>query len=77
MWNLKDNQLSKEFNFNSFEEAIKFISALAGICAKENHHPEIVNLYSKVTVSFCSHDAGNIVTDLDYKLSRLVDEINI
>tara|TARA_B110000977_G_scaffold199581_1_gene287391 strand:+ start:1369 stop:1602 length:234 start_codon:yes stop_codon:yes gene_type:complete len=75
MWEITNNHLSKEFNFKSFEEAIKFISVLAVICANENHHPEIVNLYSKVTLSFCTHDAGNKVTELDYKLSRLVDEI--
>ena len=75
MWEIKNNQLVKEFQFESFEEAITFINNIAPLCSQENHHPEIVNVYNKVQLSFCTHDAGNTITELDYKLARLIDSL--
>ncbi len=40
-----------------------------------NHHPEWTNIYNKVLVTLRTHDAGNVVTDLDYKLSELLDRV--
>ncbi len=75
MWKLKNNKLEKEYQFTSFEEAIAFINRIAPLCIQENHHPELVNVYNKVKLSFCTHDEGNIVTDLDYKLAKLIDDL--
>jgi 4a-hydroxytetrahydrobiopterin dehydratase len=40
-----------------------------------NHHPEWTNIYNKVMVTLRTHDAGNVVTDLDYKLAELLDRV--
>ena len=75
MWEIKNEQLVKTFHFETFEEAIVFINAVAEFCTAENHHPEIVNVYNKVQLSFCTHDARNAVTELDYKLAKLIDSL--
>ena len=75
MWKLQNNQLVREFKFEDFEEAIQFINSVAVFCNTENHHPEIINVYNKVQLSFCTHDEGNSVTELDYKLAALIDTL--
>jgi len=75
MWEIKNKQLVKSFQFETFEEAIVFINGVAEFCTAENHHPEIVNVYNKVQLSFCTHDAGNAVTELDYKLAKLINSL--
>lgn len=77
MWELKNNQLVKAYQFNSFEDAIDFINRIAAICSKENHHPKIENTYTRLSLTFCTHDAGNTVTELDYKVTRLIDALEL
>jgi 4a-hydroxytetrahydrobiopterin dehydratase len=40
-----------------------------------NHHPKWTNVYNTVTVELCTHDEGNIVTEKDWTLARLIDSI--
>ena len=47
MWIESDNKLIREFKFNDFEEAISFINKVAEISERDNHHPEIYNIYNK------------------------------
>ena len=42
---------------------------------KLNHHPEWTNVYNKVEVRLTTHDAGNIVTEKDWELARILDAI--
>lgn len=42
---------------------------------KLNHHPNWSNVYNKVEVKLSTHDAGNVVTDLDRKLAAKMDEL--
>ena len=46
MWIESDNKLIREFKFNDFEEAISFINKVAEISERDNHHPEIYNIYN-------------------------------
>ncbi len=74
-WNQTDNSLQKTFVFSSFVKAIRFMSAASTEIDALNHHPEWTNIYNKVLVTLRTHDAGNVVTDLDYKLSELLDRV--
>ena len=58
MWIESDNKLVREFKFNDFEEAISFINKVAEISERDNHHPEIYNIYNTVKLSLCTHDKG-------------------
>jgi len=73
-WQEANGKLQKEYQFNDFTEALDFINKLAVICEKENHHPEINWIYNKVKLNLCTHDAGDVVTEKDINLSRLIDE---
>lgn len=77
MWEEKEDKLVKSYQFKDFKQALEFINRLGVICERENHHAEIYNVYNKVKLSFCTHDAGNSITELDYKLTRLIDAIEI
>jgi len=75
MWNEKEGKLVKDYTFNSFREAVDFINAVAELCERENHHPEIYNVYNRLTLSFCTHDAGDAITEKDFLLTRLIDQL--
>lgn len=74
-WIIKDGKLCKTFVFGSFLEAISFMNRASVEIEELNHHPEWTNVYNRVEVSLCTHDKGNSITDLDYKLAELLDAL--
>lgn len=42
---------------------------------KQNHHPNWSNVYNKIDICLNTHDAGNIVTEKDWKLAKTIDKI--
>ena len=75
MWKEKDNKLSKSFVFNDFAEAFGFMTRVALIAEKLNHHPEWHNVYNTVNISLCTHDMGHSITDKDRKFAAAVDAV--
>ncbi|MDE1869697.1 MAG: 4a-hydroxytetrahydrobiopterin dehydratase [Candidatus Micrarchaeota archaeon] len=73
-WSAEKGRLHKEFKFETFEDAIRFIDKVAIVASSINHHPEINNVYNKVTLNLDTHDEGGI-TELDFTLARLIDQI--
>ncbi|MFN8237344.1 MAG: 4a-hydroxytetrahydrobiopterin dehydratase [Chitinophagales bacterium] len=74
-WNTKDNKLVKEFLFSDFTQAFAFLTKVALIAEKQDHHPELYNVYNKVVISLQTHDAGNVVTEKDHKLAAAIDAL--
>jgi 4a-hydroxytetrahydrobiopterin dehydratase len=64
----------RKFIFSDFNEAFGFMSRMALIAEKMDHHPEWFNVYNTVEVTLSTHDAGG-VTDLDIKLATYMDRI--
>jgi 4a-hydroxytetrahydrobiopterin dehydratase len=75
MWPETDNKLYKAFVFNDFAEAFAFITKVALLAEKMNHHPTWTNTYNKVEMWLFTHDAGNTVTERDRKLARAIDKL--
>ncbi len=73
MWTETNNQLYRKFEFNNFSEAFAFMTRVALIAEKMNHHPLWTNVYNKVEIWLSTHDAGNIVTEKDKKLADKID----
>jgi 4a-hydroxytetrahydrobiopterin dehydratase len=73
MWTEKENALYRKFEFKNFIEAFSFMSKVALIAEKMNHHPRWTNVYNVVEVWLSTHDAGNIVTEKDHKLAAQID----
>ena len=75
MWREEDNRLKKTFKFSDFQEAFAFMTRVAFLAEKQNHHPNWSNTYDTVEIELTSHDAGNKVTDRDHKLAKAIDKI--
>ncbi len=75
MWYEEENKLVKIFTFKNFIEAFGFMSKVAIVAEKMDHHPEWSNVYNKVTIKLCTHDAGDVITDKDRALADAIDEL--
>jgi 4a-hydroxytetrahydrobiopterin dehydratase len=75
MWTEKNNKLSRTFTFKDFIEAFSFMTKVALIAEKMNHHPSWSNEWNTVKMRLSTHDAGDIVTDKDRKLAAAIDKI--
>lgn len=75
MWQEINNSLYKKFEFKDFSEAFSFMTRVALAAEKMNHHPKWTNEYNKIEIWLSSHDAGNIITDKDKKLSEAIDKL--
>ena len=74
-WKEENQVLLKTFTFASFEEAMQFMQNAAPFISETDHHPTWSNTYNRVEVKLTTHDAGNKVTEKDYNLSRILDEV--
>jgi 4a-hydroxytetrahydrobiopterin dehydratase len=75
MWEEKENKLVKHFKFKDFKAALKFINQVGDLSEAQNHHPEIFNVYNKVSLSLTTHDAGNTITEKDLTLANSIDQL--
>ena len=75
MWQEQDNKLSRAFSFTDFSEAFAFMTRVALIAEKMDHHPFWTNVYNKVTIELSTHDAGDTVTEKDHKLAEAIDKL--
>lgn len=75
MWQKIDNTLYKSFQFKDFSEAFSFMTRVAMIAEKHNHHPKWTNEWNKVEFWLCTHDKGNVVTEKDEKLALAIDKL--
>jgi 4a-hydroxytetrahydrobiopterin dehydratase len=66
--------IHKTFRFKNFREAWGFMSQVALVAEKMDHHPEWSNVYGKVEVTLTTHSAQG-VTPLDIKLAQKMNEI--
>ena len=74
-WTEDNNELSKTFIFSSFKDAINWMVKASIEIEKMDHHPTWTNTYNKVHVRLSTHDAGNVVTEKDWKLAEVLDEV--
>ncbi len=75
MWKEENNKLTRSFNFNTFVEAFSFMTRVALVAEKMNHHPYWVNVYNRVDIQLSTHDAGDVVTEKDRTLAARIDEL--
>jgi 4a-hydroxytetrahydrobiopterin dehydratase len=75
-WSTVDGRdaITKTFAFRDFNEAFGFMTRVALVAEKMDHHPEWFNVYRTVTVTLSTHDAGGL-TELDIKLAQTMDRM--
>ena len=71
-WGVKEGKLHRRFKFKDFVMAFGFMSSVALVAERMNHHPEWFNVYNTVRVDLSTHDAGGI-TELDFELAGHMD----
>ena len=66
--------ITRKFTFKNFSEAFGFMSRVALVAEKMDHHPEWSNVYKTVDVTLSTHDAGGL-TELDVKLAEAMNAL--
>ena len=65
--------IARDFRFGDFNQAFAFMTRVALLAEKMDHHPEWSNVYNRVDVVLTTHDAGG-VTDNDVRMARFMDQ---
>ena len=73
-WQIIDSKLYREFIFTNFVSAFGFMTQVAILAEKANHHPEWSNVYNKVKIQLTTHDADGI-SKLDFELAKEISKI--
>lgn len=73
-WQVVDDALHREFEFDDFVHAFSFMTAAALVAERMAHHPDWTNVYNKVTVRLTTHDAGGI-SEKDFTLAAELSAI--
>lgn len=73
-WIFLNDGIEKKFEFKNFSQALAFIVKVGLLAEKQNHHPELFNVYNKVNIRLSTHYA-NGVTDKDFDLAKAIENI--
>ena len=74
-WSIENNKLHREYVFGNFVQAFGFMTEVALIAERADHHPEWFNVYKTVVVDLATHEAGGI-TERDFNLARSMEKIS-
>jgi 4a-hydroxytetrahydrobiopterin dehydratase len=74
-WTERDGFLRREFVFTDFVEAFGFMSKVALVAERADHHPNWSNVWNTVSIELTSHDAGNTVTGRDRRLALAINGV--
>lgn len=73
-WSVGNGKLHREYVFDNFVQAFGFMTQVALVAERADHHPEWFNVYRKVIVDLSTHEAGGI-TERDFDLARKMEAI--
>ena len=73
-WALREDGLaiSRSFRFADFSEAFAFMTRVALLAEKQDHHPEWFNVWNRVDITLTTHDAGGLSTR-DVRMAKTID----
>jgi len=73
-WSIVNGKLHREFKFGDFVGAFGFMTKVALIAEKMNHHPDWANVYNRVTIDLVTHDLGGI-SSFDVEFASKVQKL--
>jgi 4a-hydroxytetrahydrobiopterin dehydratase len=59
-WQCRDGAICRIFSFKDFSETMRFVNAVAGIAAREDHHPEMLVGYGTCRIAYSTHSVGGV-----------------
>lgn len=71
-WQHNNDRISRRYVFADFAEAFGFLSQIAIVAERLNHHPEWSNVWNRVDVELTTHDVGGL-SMLDFELAERMD----
>ena len=73
-WEMVGHEITKEFHFKSFKEAMEFANKVAEEAERINHHPDILIRYNKVALTLTTHIAHGLTYE-DFKLAKIIEQL--
>jgi 4a-hydroxytetrahydrobiopterin dehydratase len=73
-WDIEDGKLHRTFEFANFVEAFGWMTQIAILAEKMDHHPEWSNVYNRIEVHLTTHDAGGL-TESDFDLAAHMNRL--
>jgi 4a-hydroxytetrahydrobiopterin dehydratase len=73
-WRLEGDQITKQFTFAGFPEAVAFVNRLVPGAEAADHHPDILINYKRVTLTYSTHSEGGL-TDKDFAGAAMADRV--
>jgi 4a-hydroxytetrahydrobiopterin dehydratase len=73
-WTIADGKLHREFVFDGFVAAFAFMTALALVAERMDHHPEWFNVYNRVVIDLTTHDAGGL-SEKDFEFAAAASRL--
>jgi 4a-hydroxytetrahydrobiopterin dehydratase len=73
-WHGERDGIARSFRFKTFSEAFAFMTRVALLAEKADHHPEWTNVWNRVDIFLTTHDAGGL-TRRDVDLAKSIDAI--
>jgi 4a-hydroxytetrahydrobiopterin dehydratase len=73
-WSIKEEKLHREFKFSDFVSAFGFMTKVAILAEKADHHPDWSNEYNSVVINLTTHEADGI-SKKDFELAKKISEL--
>lgn len=73
-WEVQHGQLRREFQFDNFVQAWSFMTAVALLAERRDHHPDWSNVYNRVVINLSTHDVGGI-SQWDFELAAAINTV--
>jgi len=75
-WNYDEarDAITRRFTFDDFAAAFAFMTRVALLAEKADHHPEWTNVWNRVDILLTTHDAGGL-SERDIRMARAIDAL--
>lgn len=75
-WDYQDGRdaITRRFTFDDFSQAFAFMTQVALLAEKSDHHPEWSNVWNRVDILLTTHDAGGL-SGRDIDMAQAIDAL--
>ena len=73
-WEMIGHEITKEFNFNDFKEAMDFVQKVGEEAERIKHFPDIFIRNSRITINLTTHEANGLTYE-DFKLAKIIEQL--